>query len=215
MIDKATNKINQINCPDCLYHRTWNTAWENNDDRIRLNFVIKQVEGKSVMDIGAGDGIMSIELGRLGKFVCGVNINPTELGQAREHLSKEQDYVRKNVIFVQEDIESYFPMAKYDNIICSEMLEHTVVPEDILGKIHMIATATTKIIITVPNRLVNQGSPRWELPGIHIQEFTKDRLKNMLDKHFKDITFHNMYDPNNTKEEGPFIMVTCYAKKSN
>jgi len=213
MIDKNKNKIAQLGCCDSLWGRTWYSEWKNDDDRLRLKFILTNLKGKSVLDLGCSDGIISIEAARQGLFSVGVNMNSKELEMAHAFLEKEDEYVKNRATFLTHDIEDFETSASFDNIICAEVLEHQVDPEVIVRKIHEIADNSTNIIITVPNRNVKEGyNARWELAGIHIQFFNIDSLSALLGKYFSNITFSSLYDDGKI-HDAPFLLVVVNGKK--
>lgn len=208
MQNREQNKTNQLRCPDALSNRVWNDEWRCEDDRIRVKLVTDNVIGGKIIDLGCADGIMCIELARKGKQVIGVDMNPGTIQKAKDLLSKETYQVSRNVQLVCADIEDIILNGKRaDTIICCETLEHVFSPNEIFKTMRMIGRAGTKIIITVPNRNVKKGyMARWELAGIHIREFNKDNLTELMSKYCKDIKFYSMYQEAQD-DECPFLIV--------
>jgi len=207
MIDREQNRKNQLyGGEDNLANRTWLKSWENDDDRIRMKLVLDNSEGLWVTDLGCSDGVMTIELARKGKFVIGVNMNQKGIDMAINNVSKEEKDIQDKVLFVKSDIENFEWHFKFDTLLCCEVLEHVYDPTEILNKIKELGKQNAKVIITVPNRNVKQGyMPRWELPGIHIREYTKETLTKQLEVVLQDIEFFTMYD-NEDNDKCPFLI---------
>lgn len=222
MIDREKNRRNQLHGgEDNLSNRTWYKGWECNDDRIRVKLVTENVEGDVVIDLGCADGIMCIELARMNKTAIGVNMNQVGINMALKNLDNEIcEDVRKRVTFIWSDIENLklekisevsFPTV-IDTILCCETLEHVYDPKEIMEKMKEIGKPNAKVIITVPNRAVKDGyMARWELRGIHIREFTKETLNDLLKDYLNEITFYQMYGEI-TDSEAPFLICSGRLK---
>ena len=128
------------------------TLYEKITDLKRLNFVVtniasdKPVEDTKVLDVGCGNGHISMYLGRIGYQVVGVDVSEDTIEEAQKlnHLD--------NVSFSVVDAENIqLPVGEYDAIICSEVLEHLDRPSTLLEVLHQALKDNGKLIVTVPN----------------------------------------------------------------
>jgi len=130
-----------------------------------LNFVIRFIEYRRVkyilnflrinkkdiiIEIGCGAGDI---LGKINKgILIGVDISKYILDIAKERY--------KNIEFINGNAENLpvkISQNKYDKIICSEVLEHTENPINVLKEIKKISKDDSVIVISVPNeKLINQ-----------------------------------------------------------
>lgn len=78
--------------------------------------------GSTVLDMGCGDGVISLRLGRAGHTVVGVDISNDMLELARARLDGETEDVQKGVTFQQGDIESFPEDRVYDAVCCHGVL---------------------------------------------------------------------------------------------
>jgi acyl-coenzyme A synthetase/AMP-(fatty) acid ligase/ubiquinone/menaquinone biosynthesis C-methylase UbiE/lauroyl/myristoyl acyltransferase len=76
-----------------------------------------------VLDVGSGDGLLTVELARVAQQVVGVDLSPTMIDRARQRAA---DAGCQNVEFIQADINALeMPPASFDLIVSSFALHHT------------------------------------------------------------------------------------------
>ena len=120
-------------------------------DQKRLDFIIENVANnvsKSgyVLDVGCGNGIISMALGQLGYQVRGVDVSEKTIATARQNNTLE------NVTFETIDAANLtLPANTYDVIVCSEVLEHLDQPSKLLKVLHQAIKDDGKLVVTVPN----------------------------------------------------------------
>jgi 2-polyprenyl-6-hydroxyphenyl methylase / 3-demethylubiquinone-9 3-methyltransferase len=114
-----------------LAHRWWDPSSEfkplHEINPLRLNHIdrIVALEGKHVLDIGCGGGILSESMAARGAHVTGIDLSEKALNVAKLHLLESGAHVDYRHI-AAEDLARTEP-GKYDLVTCMEMLEH--VPE--------------------------------------------------------------------------------------
>lgn len=117
----------------------------------RLQFIIHTLKrhipaGGDVLDVGCGNGIISRGAGREGFNVYGIDVSEKAIEKAQA-LNKYS-----NVQFMKKSAEELIAEgAKYDAIICSEVLEHLNNPDALLDVLNQSLVHNGKLIITVPN----------------------------------------------------------------
>lgn len=154
-----------------------------------------------VLDVGCGDGtllsILSDKYNYSGLY--GIEIS-TEAGQTAE---------KKGINCYIQNVESQFPFESrsFDTIICSEVLEHLVIPENALREVYRVAKSYAKIIFSVPNigyvknriKLLFGKSPFEQgrfSANEHLHFWTKESFRNLLeDNEFKCIKFRGGFGP--------------------
>ncbi|TRX60129.1 methyltransferase domain-containing protein [Fulvivirga sp. M361] len=117
----------------------------------RLKFITEnlkwiQPENAKILDVGCGNGNMSIQLGMLGYNVLGVDISEKAIKKAKE--TNTQPNVDFKVISAEDLVAEG---TKYDAIICSEVLEHLDNPSALLHTINEILKDNGSLVVTVPN----------------------------------------------------------------
>ena len=120
-------------------------------DQKRLDFIIGNIisttsKGGYVLDVGCGNGIISMSLGRLGYQVRGIDVSEKTIATA------QQNNTLKNVTFEAIDAANLeLPISAYDSIVCSEVLEHLDQPSALLKELYQALKNNGKLLVTVPN----------------------------------------------------------------
>lgn len=99
---------------------------------LRLNYINRHapLNGKSVVDVGCGGGILSESMAKCGAQVTGIDMGPGPIEIAKLHLLESGLNVNYQQISA-EDFASQHP-EDFDVVTCMEMLEHVPDPESII-----------------------------------------------------------------------------------
>jgi 2-polyprenyl-6-hydroxyphenyl methylase/3-demethylubiquinone-9 3-methyltransferase len=117
-----------------LAHRWWDPNSEfkplHEINPLRLGWIRTHVEldGKRVLDVGCGGGILSESLAALGAQVTGIDLSDEALKVAQLHLLESGARVDYRKISVEELAEQ--EPHSFDVITCMEVLEHVPTPQD-------------------------------------------------------------------------------------
>ena len=91
--------------------------------RRRIDWVAARVQGRLVLDVGCGDGILELLLSRRGISVTGVDVDSEAIDFARELLAEEPDEVRERVELVEGDFVSPgLVEGRFDTAILGDIL---------------------------------------------------------------------------------------------
>lgn len=117
----------------------------------RLETVFQMIPQQGVgrvLEIGCGAGLLCLELAQKAEIVCGIDISHFVLDFAN-HL---KDYVQySNVSFQHGDAKNLaFQNESFDLVICSEVLEHLLDPQQALVEIRRVTKRGGTVILTTP-----------------------------------------------------------------
>jgi SAM-dependent methyltransferase len=105
--------------------------------------MVGESRGLRILEIGSGGGHI-LRMFRDAKLTAS-DVSDLFLDTARKNLAGY------DVTFVKGQIETLgLPGASFDRIICSEVLEHTTNPADILREIRRLLASRGRAVITVP-----------------------------------------------------------------
>jgi 2-polyprenyl-6-hydroxyphenyl methylase / 3-demethylubiquinone-9 3-methyltransferase len=119
-----------------LAHRWWDPNSEfkplHEINPLRLGYIdrLARLEGKTVLDVGCGGGILSESMAGLGAHVTGIDLGDKALKVAKLHLLESGRQVNYRKIAV-ESLAKEQP-RHYDVVTCLEMLEHVPSPASIV-----------------------------------------------------------------------------------
>jgi ubiquinone biosynthesis O-methyltransferase len=126
------------------------TTYSDIEDIKRLDFIVNSIKAMNnpearILDIGCGNGNISLALGSLGYNVTGVDIDQMSIDTA----SGRNKY--SNVKFEVLDANSFVMNDAFDAVVCSEVLEHLSKPYELLESIYRILKPGGVFVATVPN----------------------------------------------------------------
>ena len=119
---------------------------------VRLRYVERAgpLDGRTVVDVGCGGGLLSEAMARGGARVTGLDLAPELVEVARLH-ALESDV---DVEYRLESAEQHarHRAACYDVVTCMEMLEHVPDPSAVLGALAALARPGGDVFVSTLNR---------------------------------------------------------------
>ncbi len=139
--DRGNHDPAEIHRFDQIASRWWDEHGEfeplHRMNPVRVRYINERVSlnGKQVLDVGCGGGLLCEAMTKLGAQVTGIDLGTTTLEVARLHALDSGLGIR----YLQESVEQHAAAHAnhYDVITCLEMLEHVPDPQSV---IHSIAT---------------------------------------------------------------------------
>jgi len=146
----------------------------------------RPLEGKSVLDVGCGAGLLCEPLARMGGAVTGVDAAPENIQVAAHHAEQsglEIDY-HSGELAAQR-------LGKFDVVVSLEVIEHVADPATFLAQLTMRLKPDGLLLLSTPNRtmaskllLVEAAERLGQVPrGTHDwnQFLTPDELEVLLE----------------------------------
>lgn len=119
---------------------------------LRVNYInnIANLEGKKVIDVGCGGGILSESMVKHGAIVTGIDLGAAPLNVAKLHgleSGLKVDYQKISA----EDMADLHP-ASFDVVTCMEMLEHVPDPSSIVRACAKLVKPGGQVFFSTINR---------------------------------------------------------------
>jgi len=125
----------------------------------RFEWLISQVKGGNMLEIGCGNGGMT-------EFFCKQVSSVVAMDVSKPSLDELDKKKLSNVTTVESLIENFQPQAKFDWIVMSEVIEHLRNPKEALSQVYQWLKPGGTFLITTPHGF-------WE-SNEHLQEFSRD-----------------------------------------
>ena len=139
-----------------LAHRWWDPQSEfkplHEINPLRLGYIEQHagLEGKRVVDIGCGGGILSESMAAKGADVLGIDMGETPLSVAKLHKLEsgiELEYRQCTAEALAEEMP-----ASFDIVTCMEMLEHVPDPSSVINACAKLVKPGGKVFFSTINR---------------------------------------------------------------
>ncbi len=139
-----------------LAHRWWDPDSEfkplHDINPLRLGWIDQQagIQGKRVLDIGCGGGILAESMAMRGALVTGIDLSEKALKVAKLHQLESGAQLEYRLISA-EDFAAEQPES-YDVVTCMEMLEHVPDPASILAACAALVKPGGWVFLSTLNR---------------------------------------------------------------
>lgn len=141
---------------DSIAQRWWDTQGEfrplHTMNPVRAGYIDERTrpQGKIVLDIGCGGGLLSEALCRLGAQVTGLDMGETTIEVARLHALESG----LSIDYRQESAEAHAAThaGHYDVVTCMEMLEHVPDPAAIVQAVQVLLKPGGHAVFSTLNR---------------------------------------------------------------
>lgn len=139
-----------------LAHKWWDKNSEfkplHDINPLRLNYINQAVllNGKTVLDVGCGGGILSESMAIKGAQVTGIDLGEKALNVAKLHSLESGVNVDYRYISVEE-LAKQVP-ASFDVVTCLEMLEHVPNPASVVEACAKLVKPNGHVFFSTINR---------------------------------------------------------------
>jgi 2-polyprenyl-6-hydroxyphenyl methylase / 3-demethylubiquinone-9 3-methyltransferase len=139
-----------------LAHRWWDTESDfrslHQINPLRLDWIdsLAAIDGKRVLDVGCGGGILAEAMARRGAQVAGIDLSDKALKVAALHLSESLLKINYQKI-AAEDFAAAHP-ASFDVVTCMELLEHVPEPASMVAACAKLVRPGGQVFFSTLNR---------------------------------------------------------------
>lgn len=148
--------IGEINKFEALAARWWDPQSEfkplHDINPLRLDYIDRRVglQGKRVLDVGCGGGILSESMAHRGANVTGIDMGEAPLAVARLHLHESE----AQVDYQQSTAENFAAdhAEQFDVVTCLEMLEHVPDPGSVISACTRLVKPGGHVFFSTINR---------------------------------------------------------------
>jgi 2-polyprenyl-6-hydroxyphenyl methylase/3-demethylubiquinone-9 3-methyltransferase len=139
-----------------LAHRWWDPRGEfrplHEINPLRLAWIreLASLEGKDVLDVGCGGGILAEAMARSGARVTGIDLADKPLKVAELHLVESGLAVHYEKISAEEKTRTH--SNRFDVVTCMELLEHVPDPASTIGACARLAKPGGRVFFSTLNR---------------------------------------------------------------
>jgi len=184
---KTPEELNEILCSDKLSSGQYDQKDEAQDERFRL--LSHLIEGQRVLEVGCGNGDLTLEIARHGFDVVGIEISKPGIRKAIR-LARKESLDAKAQFMVMDATSLEYPDNSFDTVLIPEALAHVRDYKKLLEEAVRVVKNGGRIIVSVPNVLVApfQGVP---FQG-HLRVLFKDTLTTELRQYAEEITWHEL-----------------------
>ncbi|MCW8910762.1 MAG: bifunctional 2-polyprenyl-6-hydroxyphenol methylase/3-demethylubiquinol 3-O-methyltransferase UbiG [Gammaproteobacteria bacterium] len=119
---------------------------------LRLHYIDERanIEGKKVLDVGCGGGILSESMAQRGARVTAIDMGKAPLSVARLHAMESDVEVDYQQITVEELAEKM--PGEFDTVTCMEMLEHVPDPASVINACCRLVKPGGSVFLSTINR---------------------------------------------------------------
>jgi 2-polyprenyl-6-hydroxyphenyl methylase/3-demethylubiquinone-9 3-methyltransferase len=139
-----------------LAHRWWDPAGEfaplHQINPLRLEWIDAHagLDGKSVLDVGCGGGILTEAMAGRGAKVTGIDLSERALQVAQLHLNETGFQVRYEKALAEDYAALH--AAAFDVVTCMELLEHVPDPASVVAACARLVRPAGQVFFSTINR---------------------------------------------------------------
>lgn len=142
------------------------------------------IKGKTVLEIGSGEGYGANLLADFALSVVGVDIDEKSIENAKNKYKKEKlTFITANAINIP------FPDHTFDAVVCFETLEHLKEHEMLLTEIKRLLIPSGILIISTPDKL-NYSDTNEQQNKFHLKELYAEDFKKLIKNYFQHTCYY-------------------------
>ena len=143
--------------------------------------------GKSVLDIGCGEGYGCNLLAQNASRVVGLDNSKEAVNHAQNH------YRLPNLVFYHGDAYHLpFPDESFEVVLSFQVIEHLKRPERHLEEAVRVLTRGGILLLSTPNKVQFGVDFHLKIP-FHYREFIPEEIQSLLKNYFKEVKMYGLW----------------------
>ena len=142
---------------------------------------IVSFQGKRIVDLGCGDGVLTYELSRRGAESYGIDLSDEAIAYAKQ---KHSSLASDAQFSVESCTDTHFEDGFFDAVVSSDVIEHLSNPRELLVEIHRVLKPDGIAVVSTPIKITEHP-----LDKMHTIEWFKDEYAALVKEIFSDATF--------------------------
>jgi 2-polyprenyl-3-methyl-5-hydroxy-6-metoxy-1,4-benzoquinol methylase len=134
------------------------------------------MKGKSILDLGCGDGVLTYLLDRKGVKAHGIDVSSLAIELARD---KHKENGSSATFSVASGYDTGLPESSLDGVISSDVIEHVQDPDLFLAEIKRVLKPGGVGIVSTPVRVTE-----FPLDPNHVVEWFPEEFKGVIESFF-------------------------------
>lgn len=148
----------------------------------RYRFALFYTGGKSVLDVGCGEGYGAKELSGCARSVIGVDVDETVVRRA------QTKYRGSNLNFAVMDCRDLsFPDGLFDVVVGFELFEHLERAGEMLVELRRVLAVEGVLLLSTPNKEVY---PQAGVNPFHVKEYSLGEFRRALEEVFGNVEMY-------------------------
>jgi 2-polyprenyl-3-methyl-5-hydroxy-6-metoxy-1,4-benzoquinol methylase len=175
------------------------------------------VESARVLDVGCGDGGISIAFCKQGKTeMYGIDINPMGVYKSKVRAKEEEATIN---FLIADGLNLPFKLGAFDVVICNDVMEHVPKPRQLAKEVYRSLKNGGFLYLSVPNGISPDSIIHDAHYGLFVVSLMPHRIgKFYLTKIRKISEVYDVYGPFNywllrMILKGMFRIVDCYHEQ--
>ncbi len=141
------------------------------------NYINTLDSNAKILEVGCGYGYLTYSLQQLGYNVLGIDLAQPAINFAKKNFGDFYSCLEVSSLKNTDD-------NKFDLIISTEVIEHTLNPSEFVGKLFSLLGKNGKILLTTPNKEYFKTNSIWvsTKPPVHTMWLTRKSIEEMASK---------------------------------
>ncbi len=155
-----------------FYNQLGNCPTQRNQKHSSNHTFFIKPKGR-ILELGCHWGFNCIYYAKQGFACTGIDVSETLIAYGKEKVLQEEKNIQDKVVLISSFIEDFIPVGKYDTIVLTETLEHTIDPKAVMMKVVECLAEDGLVYISAPTKKIGNSS--------HIRGINEEQMRVLID----------------------------------